>query len=204
MRLPRLLALTDRHQLPPGRDLVEAFARSAQAGLDTVVLRELDLPEPERADLAGALAVHVRVISARTRLPAACGIHLHAAQRVSDAREAALHGRSCHTVEEVRRAVGEGADYVTFGPVAASGSKPGYGPPLTPEQVRRAVDAASATPVLALGGVDVGNVAQTLATGVHGVAVMGALMRADDPAAVAADLLSALPPCPSDRPAQES
>jgi thiamine-phosphate pyrophosphorylase len=202
--LPPLLALTDRHQLPPGRDLVGTVARSAEAGLETVILRELDLPEPERADLAGALAVHVRVVSARTRLHGTCGIHLHATQSVADARGVGLHGRSCHTREEVRRAVGAGADYVTLGPVAASTSKPGYGPPLTPQQVCEAVTAASGTPVFALGGVEVHHVAATRAAGVHGVAVMGALMRSDDPAAVVTDLLSALQSYPSDQPAQES
>ncbi|MDP3968867.1 MAG: thiamine phosphate synthase [Nocardioides sp.] len=202
--LAPLLVLTDRHQLPPGHDLVETVARCAEAGLDTVVLRELDLSEPERADLAEALAAHVRVVSARTRLPGARGIHLHATQNVHDARGMELHGRSCHTLDEVRRAVDGGADYVTVGPVASSASKPGHGPPLAPEQVRRAASAASGTPVFALGGVDTNNAAEVRAAGVHGVAVMGAVMRADDPAAAVAALLAELQSYPSDRPAQES
>lgn len=200
--LGSLLVLSDRHQLPPGRDLLDTVRRCAETGLDTVVLRELDLPEPARADLAQALAAHVRVISARTRLPGAHGIHLHATQSSLDARGVELRGRSCHTAAEVVHAAADGADYVTLGPVAASLSKPGHGPPLSLEQVRRATTAV-ATPVFALGGVDTGNAADLRAAGAHGVAVMGAVMRADDPALVVAALLEELQSFPSDQPAQE-
>ncbi len=191
MTAPGLLVLTDRHQLPHGRGLVDTVARCAEAGLRTVVLRELDLPEPERATLAAALARHVRVVSARTVLPAAAGVHLAAHQPVYDAG-GGLHARSCHDEQEVARAAAQGAAYVTLSPVAASASKPGHGPPLGLDVVRRAVAAAGDLPVLALGGVEPSAVADLRAAGAHGVAVMGAVMRATDPATVVSRLLAAL------------
>lgn len=184
--LPRLLVLTDRVQLPVGRTLVETVARCAEAGLAAVVVRELDLPEARRADLVVALAEHVRVISARSLLPAAVGVHLASAQ---PGRGGTLHGRSCHDPDEVRRAVAAGAAYVTLSPVATSASKPGYGPPLGIAGLRRAVAAARTVPVFALGGVDADNAADLRRAGAHGLAVMGAVMRAADPAAVVAHLL---------------
>jgi thiamine-phosphate pyrophosphorylase len=190
--LSPLLVLTDRRQLPTGRELVDTIARCAEAGLRTVVLRELDLPEDQRAGLAQGLATHVQVIGARTRLPAAEGIHLHATQTVLDAGGMAVHGRSCHSVQEVAQAVDGGADYVTLSPVAASPSKPGHGPPVDALALRVAAGIAQATgaaQVFALGGVDTSNAAAMRAAGAHGVAVMGAVMRADDPAAVVRDLL---------------
>jgi thiamine-phosphate pyrophosphorylase len=171
---------------------VETVATAAAAGADTVVLRELDLPEDARAGLAAQLAEHARVVSARTLLPHAVGIHLAAAQTGLDGRGVPLRGRSCHDVGEVWRAAGAGADYVTLSPVAASASKPGYGPPLAPAELSRAVVAAGPASVFALGGVDEHNAAALREAGVHGVAVMGAVMRADDPATVVRGLLEAV------------
>lgn len=184
MRLPRVLVVTDRRQLPAGRDLVGAVAACAEAGLDAVVLRELDLPRGERQELARAVgATGVTTITARSWLDGAAGVHLAAAQGTDEAGPAPFHGRSCHDDEQVRRAVGGGASYLTISPVAASASKPGYGPALGAAGVRRAVRLAGDVPVFALGGVDARNAAAMRDAGAHGVAVMGAVMRAADPAA---------------------
>lgn len=192
MNLPRVLLLTDRSQLPPGRDLVDTVAACAEAGLEAVVLRELDLPRRDREVLADALAATgVSVIAARTWLAGVAGVHLASAQTGLDARPAPFHGRSCHDDEEVRRAVGGGASYLTMSPVAATVSKPGHGPAVGGPGVRRAADLAGDVPVLALGGVDAGNAGAMRDAGAHGVAVMGAVMRAGDPAAAFGQILEA-------------
>ncbi|WP_148611481.1 thiamine phosphate synthase [Nocardioides rubriscoriae] len=191
MTPPRLLLLTDRRQLPQGRGLVEVVTRCADAGATTVVLRELDLEGSARADLAAELASCVGVVAARAVLPGAHAVQLASHQPVADAG-GLPHGRSCHDPDDVVRAVAQGASWVTVSPVAASRSKPGYGPPLGADGVRRAVAAAAGTPVYALGGVEAGTVPDLRAAGAHGVAVMGAVMRAADPAAVVSRLLAAL------------
>jgi thiamine-phosphate pyrophosphorylase len=185
MSPPRVLLVTDRRQLPACRDLVTTVAACVEAGLGAVVLRELDLPGDARRALAEAVrATGVELITARTWFDGAAGVHLAAAQTGLDARPAPFHGRSCHNDEEVRRAVGGGASYLTISPVAASESKPGYGPSLGASGVRRAARLAGRVPVFALGGVTAESAATMRAAGAHGVAVMGAVMRADDPAAV--------------------
>lgn len=190
MTLPRLLLLTDRAQLPAHRTLEDTVSRCVDVGLEAVVVRELDLPEQRRRKLVARLAATgVTVIAARTWSPQAAGVHLSAVQTGLDARPAAFHGRSCHDVAEVRRAVGGGAAYVTISPVAVSWSKPGHGPAIGVEGVRRAAELAGTAQLFALGGVDTHNAAAMRAAGADGVAVMGAVMRADDPAAVLADLL---------------
>ncbi|GAB6985022.1 thiamine phosphate synthase [Nocardioides pyridinolyticus] len=182
MKVPRVLLLTDRSQLPAGRDLVSTVAACAEAGLEVVVLRELDLSEDHRQRLAHALgSTGVAVISARTRLDGVAGVHLASAQPPPGEEAALPHGRSCHDAAEIRAAVRDGASYVTISPVAASASKPGYGPALGLPGVRRAVRLAGSVPVLALGGVGARNAAALRTAGAHGVAVMGAVMRADDP-----------------------
>lgn len=184
MNVPRVLLLTDRSQLPANRDLVSTVAACAEAGLEAVVLRELDLPEDQRQRLARALgSTGVVVVSARTRLDGVAGVHLASAQTGPDGGTALPHGRSCHDDAEIRAAVRGGASYLTLSPVATSASKPGHGPALGPAGVRRAVRVAGNVPVLALGGVGVQNAAAMRDAGAYGVAVMGAVMRADDPGA---------------------
>ena len=113
MNLPRVLLVTDRRRLPRGRDLVDTVAACVDAGLESVLLRELDLPAEERRRARRRLvrATGVTVVTARTWLGGAAGVHLAATQTGLDARPAPCHGRSCHDDAEVRRAVGGGASY---------------------------------------------------------------------------------------------
>jgi thiamine-phosphate pyrophosphorylase len=180
----RLLLLTDRTQLAAGADLVDTVRSCVSAGLTHVVVRELDLDPAARQRLVARLSAisGLTVLSARTPVARAAGVHLAAGQQ----RPAVdWFGRSCHDLAGVRRAADEGAAYVTLSPFGATASKPGYGPP-----VRREHYAADlGVPVFALGGVEPANAASARSAGAHGVAVMGCVMRADDPAAVVRDLL---------------
>jgi thiamine-phosphate pyrophosphorylase len=87
----------------------------------------------------------------------------------------------------VGRLAGEG--YVTLSPVYPTATKPGYGPPLT---ARGAARVAGRVPWLALGGVDSPErAAECAVAGAAGVAVLGAVMRAGNPAAVTRELAEA-------------
>jgi thiamine-phosphate pyrophosphorylase len=186
--VPRLLLLTDRSQLHLGRSLRRTLLECVDAGATHVVLRELDEDPAAREALATALvSAGATVIAAHTPLPAAVGLHLPAgAPWVSGP----LVGRSCHSAAEVRAAAAEGAAYVTLSPFAPTASKPGYGPSLTPAEYAEA--ASAGIPVYALCGITSDNAAAAIAAGAHGVAVMGEVMRAEDPAAVVRALLAAL------------
>jgi thiamine-phosphate diphosphorylase len=78
-------------------------------------------------------------------------------------------GVSCHSVEEVRQAEAEGADYAMFGPVFPPLSKPAGVEPKGLDALARAA-AAVRIPVLALGGVTLGNSAACVSAGAAGVA----------------------------------
>lgn len=81
----------------------------------------------------------------------------------------------------------DGADYAGIGPVFATTSKPDAGPVVGLEGLAHAVRVAK-VPLIAIGGITAENLPEVLATGVHGVAVLGAVCLADDPAAVVARL----------------
>lgn len=190
--LPPLLVVTDRAQAAAaGRTLKQVLRQAVCGGARAVVVRERDLPPQERAELvrwACALlaAAGGLVIVAAPGTGRGAGLQLPAAAAVPATRPPLL-GRSCHSAAELRDAALEHCDYATLSPVFASASKPGYGPALG-----TAALADGRLPVYALGGVTVANAGACLAAGAAGVAVMGAVMRAVDPAAAAAGLLAAL------------
>ncbi|MCZ2827317.1 thiamine phosphate synthase [Modestobacter sp. VKM Ac-2986] len=183
MRLPRLLVLTDRTQCAGG--LVDTVAAAVDAGARAVVLRDKDLPSPERAALAEQLAGLLAPVDGVLVWAGAAGgagraaVHLSAADPLPRDRPALL-GRSCHSAAELTRARAEGCDWAFLSPLAATASKPGYGPALGAAGLAALVPLGP--PVFALGGVTPEDVAGCRAAGAHGVAVMGAVMR--DPSVV--------------------
>ncbi|GAB1644994.1 thiamine phosphate synthase [Krasilnikovia sp. MM14-A1259] len=182
-----IVLLTDRRvaRMP----LTELVAAAAP---DWVVLRERDLPAAQRRELADRL----RAVLPPGRLIVAGpdplgGDAVHLAER-DPTVAAGLVGRSCHAAPLLST-----EDYVTLSPIFTTASKPGYGPALGPGRAAELVAAGrsargGAVPWLALGGIDSPEkVAECLAAGASGVAVMGAVMRSADPAATVARLRAA-------------
>lgn len=84
-----------------------------------------------------------------------------------------------------------GASYVGVGPIYATSSKTGLPDPLGPS-VLTAVATAVGIPVIAISGVTLERVPELMAAGASGVAVIGAISRAPDPAAATAAFVAAL------------
>jgi thiamine-phosphate pyrophosphorylase len=103
-----------------------------------------------------------------------------------------LIGVSTHSAAEAAAAAPAGADFAVFGPVWAPLSKPGYGPARGAESFGAACRAAAGMPLYALGGVTAERVAALGGGGPAGVAVIGAVFGADDPAAAALALARAV------------
>jgi thiamine-phosphate pyrophosphorylase len=115
-----------------------------------------------RVDLAlatGAAGVHLP----ESDLPVAAARRLLGGDR--------LLGRSVHSVEAASQAAAEGADYLIFGPVFATGSHPGRAP--AGLAALSEVTAAVAIPVLAIGGVDAERAKECLRAGAAGFAAIG-------------------------------
>jgi len=108
---------------------------------------------------------------------------------VADARRmfAGWIGRSVHDSDAAAAAIDEGADFLLVGTVYESVSHPGR-PAAGLDLVRAA--AALGRPVIAIGGIDASRAAEVRAAGAYGVAAIGALWRAADPAAAALALLA--------------
>ncbi|HAI20555.1 MAG TPA: thiamine phosphate synthase [Clostridiales bacterium UBA8153] len=98
-------------------------------------------------------------------------------------------GVSVGSLEEARAAA-KVADYVSVGPVFPTATKPDAGPSVGLDLLRH-VAAAVGVPVLAIGGIHAGNVQGCVQAGAAGVAVVSAVVAADDPEEAAAAILRA-------------
>lgn len=196
----------------------EGFARvvlAMQAGVDSVQVRERGAPAQillqaaqrllppasetgtvvtinDRADIALALLPSRRATPGGYLVPV--GVHLGGhSLPVSLVRRhlpLPLVGVSVHSLAEARSAAHDGADYLTFGHVFPSDSHPSL-PPAGLGLLSEVV-AAVDIPVLAIGGIDIDNVTDVLATSCDGIAVISAILNAPDPALAASQLRAAL------------
>ena len=192
-RLPRpcIALVTDRRQLAPDataadalRALMDWLEEAIDAGIDLVEVRERDLEARVLADFVAALMPRAR--SARTRVvvndradvalaAGADGVHLPATglptARVRELSRAWIVGRSLHAGE----ALDAEADYLLFGALLPSASKPAGWRPAGFEALR-AVAAAAPVPVLAIGGITAATAGAAAAAGAAGVAGIGVFL----------------------------
>jgi len=181
------------------------IAEVAAGGAGIVQLREKDKSDRELLERARQVRQWTRqagvlfIVNDRAdiaRLVEADGVHL--GQDDLPVREArrilgpeALIGVSTHNLEQLRQAILDGASYVGVGPTFPSSTKdfaefPGL------EYVRQAA-AETTLPAFVIGGVNPQTIGAAVAAGARRVAVSSAVADADDPRAVCAALLAALP-----------
>jgi thiamine-phosphate pyrophosphorylase len=199
-----LYLVTDRNQTN-GRDLLWVVEQALEAGVKAVQLREKDLSGRDLFFLAqrtrrlcqdynAALLVNDRIDVAlavdadgvqlgETSLP------LGAARDLMGPRK--LLGASTHSLEECQQAQRCGADFLVFGPVYFTPSKAIFGAPQGLDALRQIVENIQ-LPVYAIGGIKAENVAQAKSMGIRGVALISAVIGADDPKHAASSLLTSL------------
>ena len=199
-----LYLVTDRHRTA-GRPLLDVVEAALQGGVDAVQLREKDLSGGALLDLATRLRELTRRSGARLlvndRIDVALavgadGVHLPVDSFTpADARRLlgpkALIGASTHSVEQARGAATGGANFIVFGPVFDTPSKQVFGAPVGLDALAQVTQAVT-LPVVAIGGLTADRVAGVRQRGAHGVAVVAAILEADDPGAAAAALRAEL------------
>ena len=94
--------------------------------------------------------------------------------------EGRIIGGSAATIEEAKKCLSEGADYVGFGPVFPTTSKDDAGPVSGIDILKQVVETIS-LPIIAIGGVDSVNISDVMTAGAHGIAVISAVCCQDDP-----------------------
>jgi thiamine-phosphate pyrophosphorylase len=96
----------------------------------------------------------------------------------------AIVGWSTHSLEQLDHAAGEPVDYVAFGPVFPTATKPDAEPVVGLAGLR-AARARTVRPLVAIGGLTLQNARDAAAAGADGLAVISALMSAPELCAAA-------------------
>ncbi|HEU4504745.1 MAG TPA: thiamine phosphate synthase [Nitrospira sp.] len=200
----RLLLVTDRQQTK-GRPLVSVLAQALKAGRPSIQLRERDLCAKELLALAdeiqqltGPRGVQL-VINDRLDVALSlegAGVHLRSnslpvsvARRLIGPRR--VLGASVHSVKEAVEADAGGADYIVLGPIYDTPSKQRYGPPLGLSALEGAARAVR-VPIVGIGGVTAARARDMRLAGAFGVAVVTAVLSADDVEVATRALLDAV------------
>ena len=192
-----LYVVTDG-RLARGRDQVEVIEAAIRGGATMVQLRDKHLAAREQYELGRRLRELTRrtgtvlIVNDRVDLALAIeadGVHLGQDDLSPDVARRLLGpdgivGISAANTAELSLVERECADYVGTGPLASTGTKADAGAAIGPAGIA-AVRALTRLPMVAIGGVTAGNAVSAIAAGADGVAVVSAVIGAEDPEAAA-------------------
>jgi thiamine-phosphate diphosphorylase len=176
----RIMLVTDRRRSPLA--LAALAGDAARAGLDDLQVREKDLPGGPLLALVREIVdavqdTPVRVfVNGRPDVALAAGAHgvqlPEEGLPVADVKRTfprLVVGASRHSLEGVRAAAKEGADFVVLGPVFATPGKEDRALGLS---ILRMAAEGSTVPVYAIGGIDAATARGAAAAGAAGIALL--------------------------------
>ena len=195
-----------------GSNAVHVAEAMVKGGVDLIQLRGKKQSVDELVDLAEEL----HELTSRSSTPLIVNDHAEIAQRVpvagvhvgqdDDSIEVARRkagrpvvvGKSTHRLEQAHAAQREGADYIGFGPIFATPTKPDC-EPIGLKDIKQAHLDVN-LPIFCIGGIKIDNLRDVVASGARRVAIVSGLLKAPDIAAYAREakrLLLDLNPQPS-------
>ena len=185
-----LYAVTDRTWLN-GKTLYKQVEDSLKGGVTILQLREKELGYDEFLQEAVEIGGLCRkynvpfIVNDEVEIAVksnADGVHI--GQNDSDAKEVRqaigdkILGVSVQTVEQAKKAVADGADYLGVGAVFSTSTK--LDACDVPYKILCEICNAVDIPVVAIGGINKGNMLQLRGSGIKGVALVSAIFAAED------------------------
>src|SRR5438132_6763232 len=186
-------------------NLARVAEQMIEGGVDLIQLRG----KGKSLDELVGCAARLHELTARSSTPLVVNDHAEIASRVlvegvhvgqdDDSIEVARRkagrqivvGKSTHSFEQALAAQREGADYIGFGPIFATPTKPDY-PPIGLADIRR-VHAEVGLPIFCIGGINIDNLQSVIDAGAKRVVMVSALLKAHsivDYARCATDMLA--------------
>ena len=205
-----LYGIADLGYLSP-KHLEHVVEKMIEGGIDVLQLRAKGVSEEQIESYARRLAAITEqagvpfIINDHPELVPSVGAQgAHVGQEdfeVSDARWRAgralasevalpLIGKSTHSVDQAHAAVAQGADYIGFGPLFVTPTKPGRAA-VGLGSIREIQDSIS-VPVFCIGGIKIENLETVLEAGARRVVVVSGILQASDPAGYCAQVKKAL------------
>jgi thiamine-phosphate pyrophosphorylase len=212
LREARLYGILDLGYVAP--DAIERTAEQMCAGgVDVLQLRAKGFDEHAIEEFA----VRIQPIAAAARVPFLLNDHPHLVPSmgadgahvgqddltVADARWRAgralagevpppIIGKSTHSIEQAVAAAEAGADYIGFGPLYVTATKPGR-PAIGLQDIARVHDLVQ-IPIFCIGGINLRTLEAVIAAGAHRVVIVSDLLAASDIPAYCAEVKRRLPP----------
>ncbi|HEY2568082.1 MAG TPA: thiamine phosphate synthase [Candidatus Udaeobacter sp.] len=205
LRECRLYGIIDLGYIPRARDCCSIAEQMVDGGVDLIQLRGKEKSIEELINLAA----EIHEITARSDTPLIVNDHAEVAARVPVegvhvgqdddsiffARQRAgrnlIVGKSTHSLAQAFAAQSEGADYIGFGPIFATPTKPDYRP-IGLGDIRQ-VHLDVAIPIFCIGGINIDNLQRVIDAGANRVVMVSALLNAHsivDYARCATDMLA--------------
>lgn len=199
--MPFDLYLVTDPDLPRGKPLLAVVAAALSGGVTVVQLRDKRSSLREMLELGAEMRrisqLHHAPFLVNDRVDLALaleadGVHVGPADLPPlEARRLMppprLLGVSTGTIQEALAAQEAGADYIGAGPVFPTATKPAAGFPIGPEGIRSIAEAVR-IPVIGIGGINAGNAESVVEAGAAGVAVVSAIIGAEDPESAAREI----------------
>ena len=196
----KLYLVTDR-ELSLGRSLEEVVSEAVKGGVTVVQLREKDASTGEFIELARRLMKLLKplriplIINDRVDVALAVdadGVHIgQSDMSYEDARRLLgpdkIIGLSVESFEDIEAANALDVDYIGISPVYGTPTKTDTAEPFGLEGLRKAVQ-MSAHPTVAIGGMNASTIAEVMAAGTDGVAVVSAICSAENIRKATSDL----------------
>ena len=179
-------------------DLGYVNAENAPAILEELIAGEIDIVQlrgkNRSLDELSALAEKLLTMSAN--IPLIANDHAEIARRVevqgvhvgqddatiekvrAQIKRPIVVGKSTHSIEQAVAAEREGADYIGFGPIFSTPTKPDYSP-IGLAQIREVYERVS-IPIFCIGGIKSENLTQVIAAGAKRVVIVSGLLQAND------------------------
>jgi thiamine-phosphate pyrophosphorylase len=186
----RLYGIIDLGYIPQLRDCNRVAEQMVTGGVDLIQLRGKGKSIDELVNLAS----EIHEITARSDTPLIVNDHAEIAAQVpvegvhvgqdddsvlvvrQKARRDLIVGKSTHSLTQAHTAQGEGADYIGFGPIFATPTKPGY-TPIGLGDIRQ-VHVDVSIPIFCIGGINIDNLQQVIDAGAKRVVMVSALLKA--------------------------